>query len=402
MKGGRGRLLFISTVLPHRRRTGGEICSMNYIEGLQAAGFEVDVVAYQRLGDREPVPPGFFAPRELMIESANSRRQSLLWLGRALALNRPYSIQKYVTARMRAFVAERFARIAYDAVILDHAQIGWLLDAVPRTAKTAFIAHNVESSLYRMHAKRILETAAGKPLARLKAAVYRREGAAMRRAERRIASRCDQVWTLTEEERGEFQSLASDGAGKVRTFPVPGQTFASATGTLPKTYDVGLLGSWMWDVNREGLDWFLDSVAPLLPDGLRIAVAGKIGRQPKAPPANVRFLGFVDDAAEFMRACRVLVIPSTVGAGIQIKTIESIAAGVPLVATRVALRGIVERPSNVVEASEAGQMAARIEELLARLDRDFRAETEAWADRRRREFEAKIARAMDDLMSGRP
>ncbi len=48
-------ILFLTTVLPSQRKTGGEIASQSFIDALEKAGHNVVVVGYQRRGDTPTV-----------------------------------------------------------------------------------------------------------------------------------------------------------------------------------------------------------------------------------------------------------------------------------------------------------------------------------------------------------
>ena len=76
--------------------------------------------------------------------------------------------------------------------------------------------------------------------------------------------------------------------------------------------------------------------------------------------------GFVEDAATFLGGGRVVAVPAVAGSGIQVKTLDAIAAGRPTVATTLALRGIDSPPATVRVADEPAEMAAAIGDGVAR------------------------------------
>ncbi|ALN73037.1 WecB/TagA/CpsF family glycosyltransferase [Aureimonas sp. AU20] len=393
---GRRRVLFLTTVLPHGRTTGGEIASMNFIDGLKAAGCEVEVVGYHRQGQDTNPPPGFLSPCDWPIESAGRPLQAGLWMGSALLTGRPYSVQKYVGAAMKRFVRLRLRTRPADLVVVDHAQASWLLPALPREQSVVLIAHNVEHRLYGSHGDAIAGAAKPGLRQRLKSVVYRREAETLLRIERAAVARAGQVWTLSEDDGSAFAQL--EPGRVVRTFGVPGQAFRGASQPLPDpSVDVGLLGSWNWDVNRAGLDWFLANVAPRLPRHLRIVVAGRSHHAPGTSLGPVRFAGFMPDAGAFLRSCAVVVIPSTVGSGIQIKTIETLGLGVPTVATSIALRGIDDPPLDLRVANGATDMVSAILEALNTPRPDGR-DGAAWRLAREKAFQADVAAALDGLL----
>ena len=409
MRGVPDRILWLSTVMPAGQTTGGEIASMNLVSAIRELGAHVDCLAYRRVGEIGDMPDGFETPRDLVIESAEVPREAARWLARAIIAGRPFSVQKYVTDEMRESVRRKLAGGACDIVVIDHAQMGWLVDLVPAHLPVVFVAHNVEHRNYEGRARDLRR--AGGALALAKSAVYAREAKLMRALETKLARRCNVVWTLSAEDAEYFRGVldpsdptatatAAGERGKVRSVSIPGQSFAASSGTRsdpasgePPAIDVGLLGSWVWDVNRDGLEWFLAHVVPLLPNTIEIVVGGKSDRAPGTLENNVRFAGFVPDAGDFLRSARVVVIPTTVGSGIQIKTIETIGLGVPLVATTIALRGIDDKPDYVVEASHPEAMAAAICSALERPS-VVNSEGQAWQEARRRRFVAELDDAL--------
>ena len=93
--------------------------------------------------------------------------------------------------------------------------------------------------------------------------------------------------------------------------------------------------------NRDALDWWSSSIAPLLPPGTVLDVAGS-GWEGASPSPAVRMLGFVDSLPGLLRDA-VLVAPLRVGGGTKLKVVEAMAAGRPIIATPVAVEGLPVR-----------------------------------------------------------
>jgi glycosyltransferase involved in cell wall biosynthesis len=133
-----------------------------------------------------------------------------------------------------------------------------------------------------------------------------------------------------------------------------------------------------------------------LPSDLAIEVAGSGATWIEGRAANLRYVGFVDDASDFLSGTRVIAIPSVAGAGVQIKTLDAIATGAPVVATPVALRGIDEPPPSVVAAAEPRAFADALV-AVAQWPGELRAERarEAieWTRRRRERFASAVEAA---------
>lgn len=352
------RVLMISTVMPHKMSLGGEVVTQNYIDAISGLGHEIDVVAYTRFGDHSVTPPNYHSAGQWHIETNIAGLLPYWWLARAFLSGAPYIVTKFRSGQMIRAVRALTAQRRYDCSIIDHTHMGWLLDRDVLPKPTIFIAHNVESRLY---ADQAADRAQNGPLKR---AILARDARLLERLEHRLVGECSQTWALTTLERDVFAGLAQNGRAKVRAFDIPGKALASAPGTANADIDVGILGGWLWDVNRAGLEWFMGKVVPLLPSTVRVHIAGKGADLVPNPYPNVVYEGFVDDAIEFMRRCRVIVVPTMAGAGVQVKTIEGICSGVPMITTPIGLRGISEVPHYVAVAASAEQMAGLIRERV--------------------------------------
>ena len=357
------RILFLTAVLPHERLSGGEVMSAGFVDALRALGHSVTTIGYRRPGHEFEGPPMDVVAGARPIETSEAGIMAPLWMARAVATRRPYSEAKYVS---RAF--RRAAAADADLVIVDRAQMGW---AAPRGRPFVLLAQNVE---HRMYAE--LAAAGGRA-----APLHRREAKRMRAVESDLAARAVEVWTLTEEDAAAMAPLAGRPP---RVLDVPPTAVAPAPGA-PR-FDVGLLGTWSWAANAEGLRWFGDRVVPLL-DGLDVHVAGM--GAPEIPGVTLR--GRVPDAMAFLQSARVIAVPSVSGAGVQIKTLDAIASGRPVVATPAALRGIRRPPASVRVEAEPDGFAAALRDTAPAAD------GRAWAQARADAFAGQLREALDGL-----
>jgi polysaccharide biosynthesis protein PslH len=93
------KILYLTTVLPSKKTTGGEIASQSFIDALQHNGHEILVLGYQRPNSifkpkNNEIP---IAPRH--IETEKSRLDPMLWMSLGLLKNLPYSSAKYYSQK---------------------------------------------------------------------------------------------------------------------------------------------------------------------------------------------------------------------------------------------------------------------------------------------------------------
>lgn len=139
------------------------------------------------------------------------------------------------------------------------------------------------------------------------------------------------------------------GMSAARVVGVPFYTsdasMVSAPPDVSTNRNVLMVGSYHHGPNREGLEWFLRNVWPLLlilrPDARFEVVGGGLDERFKARFAlpHVEFTGVVEDLSDVYSRCAVTIAPIFRGAGINVKVFESYFYGRPCVATRFAYRG---------------------------------------------------------------
>lgn len=368
-------VLFLTTILPGERRVGGEIVSAHVIEALRSLGHQVQVLGYARPG--YVARDGELAVEYRPAETRGAPLRAVKWLASALLRRNAYSMEKFMGSAYSAAVESALSMRAWDRIILDHAQMGWLLPLL-HGQRIVHISHNCEGMLYAGQAQH------GHALRR---AVFAREARLMREAERQLARHTGSVWTLTEAQAEAFREM---GASSVPVIPVPPMPLPEGFRLTEPECDVALLGTWSWGPNRAGLDWFCREVVPLVP-GIRVRVGGAGADDLRGRFGNIEIAGRVPDAAAFLAGARVIAVPSVAGDGIQIKTLDAVAIGRPVVATPFALRGIDDLPSRVKAAETPQAFATALQEALAGRTKSA---ADGWQTQRMDRFRAALRDAL--------
>jgi glycosyltransferase involved in cell wall biosynthesis len=382
------KILFLTTVLPARMRMGSEVASQLVIDTLRDLGHEVTVLGYVRSGEDYVNGTNEICVAHRNIETAGAGIRAIYWMASAFAEGLPYSIAKYKSHAYVSLVNELTTRNSYSIVIIDHAQMSWMPLPRSSTFKMIGLAHNVEHLMY----KSFLES----QTSFWRRALYRRETRLMQSTESAFANSVDHLWVLTADDAAYFRSVKAKG--HVVEIPLPPTTSTPINTPPDKKYDIGLIGSWSWAANEQGLKWFIDSVYPALPATTNIAIAGSGADWLVGYSNNIKYLGFVKDSNQFLREARVLAIPTLSGGGIQIKTLEAIASGSQIVATPLALRGIADYPSTVNVASTASDFANSITQALALDSADQHlSEIGIWSDARRSQLRERISTSLHEL-----
>jgi polysaccharide biosynthesis protein PslH len=382
-------ILFLTTILLSQHCNGGEVASQTFINMLRHQGHAVDVVGYQRQGDTlDLTASDLFVVDQRYTETTKSKKDALCWMIAAILQRLPYSSAKYYSQRYFKLVKTRLSLRSYDVIVIDHAQISWIADALGSVnCPIILLAHNLEHEIYQQHAQRTNHA-----IARW---VYQRESRLIQAMETRLAKAVDQVWTLTSHDADYFRQVRGE-SDSVHVMQLPANQFgATNLSNQPKVCDVGLLGSWSWTANQEALAWFLEEVYPGLPSDWTIHVAGKGADWLRGKYTNINYRGVVPDAQLFMAQARVIAIPTLRGGGIQIKTLDAIASGSAIVATPIALRGIFNPPDTVRVAADAKRFTQQLIDLVQSAESlDASLEAQIWCRDRNQQFSADLESAL--------
>lgn len=352
------RLAFLTSLIPVARPdTGFEIANAAILSALREAGHTVTAIGFLRPGEIPAEPEQAIVVTEADIENAVVPAvQKLRWLVDAVRLGLPVACAKLRLAGAGRLVEAVRAQGPFDALVLNSVMLPGAFPELLRIAPCILVEHNIEHVSARQNAEH-----AGNPLLRQ---LYGREAQLLERLERRLWDEARFIWTLAEEDR---RALGPAHQAKSCALPLVSGSAAAAPpddlGEAP-AFDIGLIGTWIWGPNLIGLDWFLREVCPLLPEGIRVAVAGRVPPELRAPP-NVTLVGRVPSAEGFLRSCRLVALSSRAGTGVQLKTIEAMQLGLPAVATTLSCRGFTEMPANFTLADTAEDFARALTERVA-------------------------------------
>lgn len=350
-------LLFATSIVPDGALASGyEIANAAIIDALRRAGVRVTVMGFIWPGKSPADPENTIVLGEVDVRTEGaSPLRKLAWLGKAMLAGLTFASVKLRVvedAEVRAAI-ERAG--PFDGYVLNSVQFAGAFEKVLADRPSIFVAHNVEHRSAEENA-----AAAGSALQRW---LFRREARLLKLMEERLCGAARFVFTLAEEDRAAL-GVASGNRSAVLPLMTRAQTPANKA---PRRIDcdAALIGTWTWQPNRIGLDWFLAKVVPHLRSDFRVRIAGNMPSGVSSSHPGVSFVGRVPDAQAFVRGAAVIPLISTAGSGVQLKTIETFELGLPSVATSRSLRGIGYRPANCVVTDDPVAFAAALEAAAA-------------------------------------
>lgn len=349
-------------------RHAGGVLQRDVTVSLLARGADVLVLAPAHRGNRRDLPHSI-APRTILPEDLPSRRSLAGIAVRAAHRLNGWAYSALVQRAHPPFVAallldRRVHRALRSADVIDlqwfaqirlYPLIRFLAGPHPLIIGTF---HDVVSQRAARTAE-VMDDPRRRDLAR-------RAGDRARRAERRLGNRLDRSVVLSEKDR----ELLIEAGVPAQRIEVLAPRFAAPplkkerSSAAPTVVFVGYLAR---HENIDAVEWLLEEIWPLVRKGSPSAVLRIVGggvpaglelAASRAP--GVELAGFVDDLWAEYGAASCSVIPLRDGAGVKFKTIESLVAGVPTVATPIGAEGVGAEMDYVVVSEDPVQLAAGI------------------------------------------
>ncbi|HTV69924.1 MAG TPA: glycosyltransferase family 4 protein [Rhizobiaceae bacterium] len=341
-------LVFATSLVPDGEpATGYEIANAVILDALKRAGVRVTVLGFTWPGKQAADPENTIVLGELDVRTETaSSLQKLKWLAKAVSEGLTFSSVKLRAAPLQA-IRQELAKIGpFDGFVINAVQFAGAFEAL-FDKPSIFVAHNVEF--------RSAEENAAAADSAFQRSLYLREARLLKGLEARLCRKARFVFTLAE---GDRVALRVEGDTRSAVLPLVTRT-APPSAPSPRAIecDAALIGTWTWQPNRIGLDWFLGAVVPYLPKSFRIRIAGRVPAGVTSDHPGVEFVGRVPDANEFVRGGAVVPLISRAGTGVQLKTIETFENGLPSVATTRSLRGIEYKPENCTVTDDPQEFA---------------------------------------------
>ncbi len=388
--------LYLSSRPPFPTSGGRERLIVQNI-GFLAAEYELHVVVFCRKGENPDLG-------ELMRMGCRSVRLARLPGVPEIALNlvtrRRYSLQEslFFSRRSRELVHE-LASSGISFVIADMLRTGQYcedlqvpklidLDDLLSERYRQFLANGHRQAVFGTFSKRIPKALVMlEPLLRRQMLQWERKVLAGRETN---APHCFDVTLLTSSEevaRLRLASRAKQIYPNPQATPLPATLWQCDAGAAAGRVGCFFLGNMRTSQNLSSLRLIAEEVMPVLIDqgvDIQVHVVGDFDDRAvalaRATGDRITLHGFVSDYVPVARNCNVALLPVVEGTGVNTKVLDAMALGIPVITTRMGIKGIaVEHDRQVLIADtplEMHRMIARLAEegtLGARLSEAARA-----------------------------
>ena len=327
-------ILFLSAHLPspHARQAGQKISY--YLCQYLAARHTLHLLSFANVAETEGCKDEdwhIFASHTL-VPITMARRL----LGIVLEPGLPLSVAARSQPNFCRAIRSILKSNQFDVVILDHMAMWQYAEFVTSGSLRAGIAHDVLSELWARKGENRGIRGFG----------ARREARRLQNWERNVSRKLDLICSFSDKDSQQLANRAEQVPRCVLQpwFAQPSGESLSAAVRQPNS----IVFSGAFD-RRENVDAVAFAMDEILP---RVAAAvpqysfhlagGAIGRLSRlaARDSRTRLAGYVSDLPDFLNRMQIALLPLREGAGIKIKVLECMAAGVAVVTTPVGAEGI--------------------------------------------------------------
>lgn len=255
----------------------------------------------------------------------------------ALPTSTPSSVAYFRSNRLRARVEAAWQKRKFDAVMVHCAFVAQYTLGLIGPALRILDYGDMDSAKWMDYAEhRSFPLSAG----------YGIESRKLRRYEREIAKRFDRITITTQGEKEEFKTLGVDRPCTVIPNGVDGNFFQPAKMGGGMKPNIVFLGRMDYFPNIDGVLWFVRDVYPEIRRAMPSAELQIVGADPSGEILRLRgtegvtVTGFVKDVRPYLTEAAVAIAPLRIARGTQNKILECMAAGIPVVSTPQAAKGI--------------------------------------------------------------
>jgi len=363
-------ILFLTPQLPYPTRQGTTLRNFYFIEGL-AERHTVSLLSFLELG--QPDTPAGWGPLTTLCRRiatvptpARSMKQRLLDL---LRHRRPDMALRLWSQPFAGRLAGWLQEETFDIVHIEGIEMApylpFLEEASPRPL-IVFDDHNAEYVLQQ----RAFQTDLRIPRRWHAAAYSFLQWRRLRRFEADVCRRAGRVIAVSETDSAALEKLAPG----LRVGVIPNCINTAAYAPAPSDlspFTLLFTGKMDYRPNVDAALWFGREIWPLIQAQQPNATWGIVGKSPhprldvlRADPA-ITIVGEVPAMPPYFHAAELYVIPLRMGGGTRFKLLEAMAAGIPVVSTRVGAEGVPVRSGReLLLAEQPADFAAAVLRLL--------------------------------------
>jgi polysaccharide biosynthesis protein PslH len=401
------KCLWLTRKYPRPTNSGELIYSNGLIRAFAKTGVELTVLAHDN--DEAPVGDGTESSLyrdEDRVEWRLGSPELGSRLG-SLFTSYPADSWRLKNGGPEKALVEALANETWDAILIDHAALGWALGpirdrrkatGIPGDPALVYLSHNHEAKVRREVAR---NSSAGLP----RRLALRVDAEKYARQEEALCREVDLVTAITPAEVEAYRGQFPRQRYLCLTPGYEGPFHADREITAATPRRVVMSGSFEWIAKRINLERFLEqAAAPLAAAGIGLQIVGKTDEAFRLAMCErfpgVDFVGRVPEMTPYLLDSRMGLIVEEFGGGFKLKTLEYLFHGLPLAGLVQAVEGLPLRsPEHLLLESDVPALMTAVIDTIDDFDRLNAMRTSAftlcreafrWEDRGRRLHEALL------------
>lgn len=312
---------------------GAVIYSLGLLKYLHKIGAKITLVSFAVDKDysEEEI-------QELKKYVTNIRTCKLRWKSTALNISfrYPNNIRKYTKYDMWRLLKDIKKKEQFDLVIIDHLQMFEYAKLFPKS-RIILHTHNVESDIWKEYASKC------KGLVKM---LVSRSAKMIYEYERVALQKADAVTAISDTDAIKFRLMSPDT--KIQT--LHGFNEYTVVKTKDSIYSISnnilFIGSYGWYPNVASAKFLAEQLLPRLRErGLNITLY-LVGKEPTQEMKqyaqenrDIVVTGMVESVDTYIEKCDIFINAVVEGSGVNIKMIEAMGKGIPLITSEFGARG---------------------------------------------------------------
>lgn len=356
--------MFVCHKMPYPPNDGGAIATLNMIKGFAHLGWRVQVITMQTPKHNYSInalPKKLTEKINWIDVFVNTRISSVRAFLNLLFSKKPYNAVRFHSQKFSEAIRRHLTNNEYNIVQLEGLYVSPYISDIRdySKAKIALRAHNVEWEIWARLAEREPQAIKRFYLSVLARRIKKMELAAL--------GWVDSLVPITERDAVQ---LPFSPLSKVHISPTGIEKSKFALQPVNHNFSLFHIGSLDWLPNQEGLLWFINNVwIPLKIEfpQWNFFIAGRNAPksfESKLDRLPVKYLGEVPDAAQFIDAYDIMIVPLFSGSGMRIKIIEAMARSKCIVTTPIGKEGIPAKEGEEIFVANNAQEMKRLITLL--------------------------------------
>lgn len=358
------KILMLTPYLPYPLLSGGQIRTYNLLKKL-ADKHEITLFPLiKEESERQYIPEVEKYCTKVRVFKRSQKPFTLKNIYKTLISTYPFLVIRNHVPEIIDAVKEELANHDYDMI---HAETFYMMPHLPKTdVPVILVEQTIEYLGYESFAQRAPFFL--KPLLQIDIAKIKKwERYFWRSANKLIVmSQADKEYIAKEiGDRNKIEVVANG---------VDSQWFNKKRRKPPEKPTVLSVGTFNWLPNVEAVQFLVNRVWPLLKKQVTNAQLWIVGNAPTKEILNfqkqdlgIKVTGNIPDIRDAFKGAHVVAAPVFSGKGTRYKILEAMAAGTPVVATKIAVEGLgVKDGKHVILADSAAEMADKIAHLLNR------------------------------------